>query len=398
MIYLLNINSLSDLKQKYRKLAFLHHPDKGGDVAVMQALNNEFEKLFIIWKDKTDSNTNGYANDYSAASASQYKDYVYNEYKWTGANYDSSLYTSDLTKLFKQHLKNIYPSMKWSITKLHHSSISVNLMEADFFPFIDITVKEKSINHYWINDNKELSERGLEVFKTVIDFCNSYNFDDSDSQTDYFHTNFYINFSVGKYDKFFNMSANQIGGKVARTKVGETQRAINKAMTGAKWEDVTFRDGNIYKLLCPKNDLNDAYPFTFSSYSQAQKRYDKLINSGIDCKIIGNGSYKKIMFIAYTPETLQKLEAEKEALKEVKPQVKEIKQPEQAPKEAATSTKTKADIQIIDYSEKAVAVIGNTYEIKGQLKAMGGRFNRFLSCGAGWIFSAKKKDELLQLI
>lgn len=55
-------------------------------------------------------------------------------------------------------------------------------------------------------------------------------------------------------------------------------------------------------------------------------------------------------------------------------------------------------LQIINYSEKAVAVIGDTKEIKEQLKSMGGRFNPRLSCGAGWIFSAKKRDELESII
>ena len=45
--------------------------------------------------------------------------------------------------------------------------------------------------------------------------------------------------------------------------------------------------------------------------------------------------------------------------------------------------------QIIDQSEKAFAVVGDTKAIKDELKAIGGRFNFRLSCGAGWIFSKK---------
>ena len=48
-------------------------------------------------------------------------------------------------------------------------------------------------------------------------------------------------------------------------------------------------------------------------------------------------------------------------------------------------------LQIIDYSEKAIAVCGDTREVKESLKALGGRFNGRLTCGAGWIFSAKKR-------
>ncbi len=52
------------------------------------------------------------------------------------------------------------------------------------------------------------------------------------------------------------------------------------------------------------------------------------------------------------------------------------------------------EVQIIDYSEKAFAVIGDTYPIKEQLKQLGGKFNRFLKCGAGWIFSKSKLEEV----
>lgn len=50
--------------------------------------------------------------------------------------------------------------------------------------------------------------------------------------------------------------------------------------------------------------------------------------------------------------------------------------------------------QIVNYSEKAIAVIGDTKEIKDQLKAMGGKFNKYLKCGAGWIFSATKRAQI----
>lgn len=55
-------------------------------------------------------------------------------------------------------------------------------------------------------------------------------------------------------------------------------------------------------------------------------------------------------------------------------------------------------LQIVNYSEKSIAVIGDTREIKDQLKQMGGSFNSRLSCGAGWIFSAKKRADVENLI
>lgn len=48
------------------------------------------------------------------------------------------------------------------------------------------------------------------------------------------------------------------------------------------------------------------------------------------------------------------------------------------------------ELKIIDYSEKAFAVIGDTKRVKDTLKELGGKFNAKLSCGPGWIFSKKR--------
>jgi len=71
------------------------------------------------------------------------------------------------------------------------------------------------------------------------------------------------------------------------------------------------------------------------------------------------------------------------------------------PTEAANFEKVEVktgEVQIIDYSEKAVAVIGDTKPIKDKLKAIGGRWNSNLSCGAGWIFSKKQLPEIEKLL
>lgn len=60
------------------------------------------------------------------------------------------------------------------------------------------------------------------------------------------------------------------------------------------------------------------------------------------------------------------------------------------------------NVQIVDYSEKAIAVIGDTKEIKEELKSLGGRFNKFLTVEgvrqAGWIFQKSKKEDLQNLL
>lgn len=70
-------------------------------------------------------------------------------------------------------------------------------------------------------------------------------------------------------------------------------------------------------------------------------------------------------------------------------------------------TNTKAELvtgnyTIVNYSEKAVAIFGDTRAIKEQLSALGGRFNMHLTLKgkkcAGWIFQKSKEDDLRKLV
>lgn len=60
------------------------------------------------------------------------------------------------------------------------------------------------------------------------------------------------------------------------------------------------------------------------------------------------------------------------------------------------------DVYLVDYSDKAIAVFGNTKEIKEKLKEIGGKFNNYLTYNdvkqAGWIFSKKKESELKKFL
>lgn len=64
---------------------------------------------------------------------------------------------------------------------------------------------------------------------------------------------------------------------------------------------------------------------------------------------------------------------------------------EQTPRPEAVPVES-GKVQIIDYSAKAFAVVGDTRPIKDKLKELGGSFNARLTCGAGWIFSKSKLE------
>ncbi len=54
----------------------------------------------------------------------------------------------------------------------------------------------------------------------------------------------------------------------------------------------------------------------------------------------------------------------------------------------------KQALKIVDYSDRAFAVIGDTKPIKDTLRLLGGSFNSRLTCGCGWIFSKKHLNEV----
>lgn len=79
-------------------------------------------------------------------------------------------------------------------------------------------------------------------------------------------------------------------------------------------------------------------------------------------------------------------------------------EPSREPNEAKISEPiaTPEGLEIVDYSEKAIAVFGDTKAIKDQLKELGGRFNPSLKYNggkrAGWIFSKKQANKVRALL
>jgi len=49
------------------------------------------------------------------------------------------------------------------------------------------------------------------------------------------------------------------------------------------------------------------------------------------------------------------------------------------------------DIKVIQYSDKCIVVVGDTKANKDKLKSLGGSYNQWLKCGAGWVFPKYKE-------
>jgi len=120
-----------------------------------------------------------------------------------GLNYHSKLDLKTIAKLLRNQFKKDFPNSKFSVRIESYSGgqhLYVNLMESDI-QVLNEYIGHDDINQFYINDSKKLTEEGKKLFNRVNDLVNSFNYDDSDSQTDYFNVNFYSSLSIGKWDK-----------------------------------------------------------------------------------------------------------------------------------------------------------------------------------------------------
>lgn len=134
-------------------------------------------------------------------------------YKYQGENYDSNLSLKEIAQKIRDYAKTdkILGQCKWSVRTSYASmcqSLSIKLMEAPYEAFIDTCRDYERWNQY----HDEAEKNGLtllanEAMKRMRDYVESYNFDDSDPYTDYFHTNFYSDYGVGSYEKPFKKVA-----------------------------------------------------------------------------------------------------------------------------------------------------------------------------------------------
>ena len=321
MTYFQNIQSLADLKKEYRRLAMLHHPDKGGDTALMQQVNTEFGKLFEVWKDKPCVSTTptGYEHDFQDATAKEYTEYVYNEYRWKGRNYNGQS-APEITELVRAWLKETYPRYTFSVRRDGYNSILIRLMKADFEAFTRESGKvQGDINHYNIQASDSLTDRAKDVMTNVRDFVMSYNFDESDPMTDYFHTNFYLTLGIGSYRQPYRMELPKITGKdnpeAFRHPEGAAHKAIRQALGKARFGFIENRR-HIGEMILGEDFYGSQgehyfWPKEYSSAKTAQKRIGKLEAAGMRCELTGcNGGY--IRLLGYTPETESSLERERQ--------------------------------------------------------------------------------------
>ena len=153
----------------------------------------------------------------------------------------------------------------------------------------------------------------------ICDFIMSYNFDDSDPMTDYFHTNFYLTLGIGSYKQPYKVEPPKLGSKdkpeVFKHPEGPAHKAMRRALGKARFGFIESRKyaGEIILGEDCFGSRGELYfwPKEYSSAKMAQKRIDKLEEAGIKCELTGyNGGY--IRLLGYTPEMRDSLERERQ--------------------------------------------------------------------------------------
>jgi|GEM_PF-42146 len=411
MDYFKNVQSLSELKAQYRQLVLANHPDKGGDTEVMQVINDAFGKFFKAFQDGThtsNSTSNGFENDFSEArTANEYTQHVYAEYGWTGSNYFTCNH-SKIIAILREWLKKTYPKYTFTVNKNGYSSINIHIMTMDFCPWKDGNVRMRYDTTR--RENEELTERAQDVMNNIRNYMNSFNYDHSDCMTDYYDRNFYDCIKFGNNRTPFKVEtvrSHRMSGekpKEFKWQDGPAHKALKKALGGLTFGCSDWGK-NKGSMVLGRNEVDaygtceDNYVFWPNDYSQPsiiKKKILKFQEVGILCE----QSYGNIQFMGYTEDLEKRLATEdrqkEEAFKEWQQEQQNGKQkPEK--KDKVLANIEGLEIQIINYSEKAIAVIGDTKPIADKLQEIGGRFNDHLSCGPGWVFS-KKREEMVRTL
>lgn len=214
MKYFKNVNSLEDLKKQFKKLAFKHHPDRGGDAEIMKAVNNEYDMLFPIWKNRDNIKTE--------ETAESTRNEFYTQNGWKGEKYDRNLNIKTIAKLIREQLKEEFPDCKFSVTKKEFSggcSLTVVVKET---PKSVYSNDDKNIINYDISpyiEYTELSIYGNKLITRVWEIINQYRYSDCDFQIDYFDVNFYPSLNLGNYDETV---------KVVERKVKKSKKTAEK--------------------------------------------------------------------------------------------------------------------------------------------------------------------------
>jgi len=110
--------------------------------------------------------------------------------------------TKEIVPLLRAMLQKELPEFKFSVTSTYNK-INVDLMSSPYPAYTEGNdLKGGGIHRSMLEDKDEtLSPEVKKAFAKIQEFLDEYNYDNSDSMTDYFDVNFYDRLKIGKWDK-----------------------------------------------------------------------------------------------------------------------------------------------------------------------------------------------------
>ena len=119
----------------------------------------------------------------------------------------SDMNIKDIAKEIKATLKKEFKECKFSVRIERYAggqSLNIDLVQGPFEAFTEAGEDCRQVNPYYISDSKHFTPEAKKVLQRAYDLSKEYNYDNSDSMTDYFDVNSYTHMSVGQWNKPFN--------------------------------------------------------------------------------------------------------------------------------------------------------------------------------------------------
>ncbi|MGM9549824.1 MAG: LPD29 domain-containing protein [Faecousia sp.] len=237
MKYFANCHTLDELEKEFRRLAMLHHPDHGGDVETMKAINNEYDAVFPAFRLAYNKTAETPTTETAASTRSEF----YTQNGWKGSRYDSSRSLKEIAEAVRQFIKEQFPTYKFSVRTKYASmcqELIVELKEAPCKVYKDFSELTEQDKHDLIRrmkysnvftmtcwNDSELEQEFTRIWnergnwyrcvsdqikataEAVDEYVNSYNYHDCDGMIDYFDVNFYYFGCMSDNIKFVTKTA-----------------------------------------------------------------------------------------------------------------------------------------------------------------------------------------------
>lgn len=175
---------------------------------------------------------------------------------------------------------------------------------------------------------------------------------------------------------------------------GPTDQQVSEITRLFKDEGFDGMTDSSYSIVTPFNQRYGGigYISTNRKISDAVRNQElELLNKEL------NKEYQMEDYVAEKENTASGLVHQRTYKKDYSPELRTETKPAKKNK-SAVNVLSAPVLELIDYSEKSFAIIGETKPIKETLKTLGGSFNGRLSCGPGWIFSKSKIDTVKQTL